>query len=56
MRLSRIFQGGWGRGPGRRPENSLENVFFFSFDCLFVLVQLILQFTEGIQWFYYIEN
>ena len=29
----------------RRPENSLDN-FFFS-------PQLIFQFTEGVQWFYY---
>ena len=39
--------GGWG-GDGveaRRPENSLDNVFFSH--------QLILQFTEWIQWFYY---
>ena len=32
----------------RRPENSLDNVFFSS--------QLILQFTEGVLWFYYREN
>ena len=41
------------RGAGiqaRRPENSLD-VFFLVF-----LVQLILQFTEGVQWFYYREN
>ena len=43
--------GGGGRGGGgggveaRRPENSLDNVFFSH--------QLILQFTEWIQWFYY---
>ena len=39
--------GGWGWGDGveaRRPENSLDNVFFSH--------QLILQFTEWIQWFY----
>ena len=52
MRLSRnFFQGGGVLA--RRPENSLDNVF-----CLFVFFspQLILQFTEGIQWFYYTEN
>ena len=32
----------------RRPENSLDNVFFSS--------QLILQFTEEVQLFYYREN
>ena len=32
----------------RRPENSLDNVFFSP--------QPILQFTEGVQWFYYREN
>ena len=43
--------GGWGGGGGgggvmaRRPEKSLDNVFFSH--------QLILQFTEWIQWFYY---
>ena len=39
--------GGWGGGgvEARRPENSLDNVFFSH--------QLILQFTEWIQWFYY---
>ena len=38
---------GWGGGgvEARRPENSLDNVFFSH--------QLILQFTEWIQWFYY---
>ena len=34
----------------RRPENSLDDVFFF------ISPQLILKFTEGVQWFYYIEN
>ena len=37
--------GGGGRVEARRPENSLDNVFFSH--------QLILQFTEWIQWFYY---
>ena len=40
--------GGGGGGGGveaRRPENSLDNVFFSH--------QLILQFTEWIQWFNY---
>ena len=40
--------GGGGGGGGvetRRPENSLDNVFLSH--------QLILQFTEWIQWFYY---
>ena len=31
----------------RQSENSLNNVFFF----FFFLVHLILQFTEGVQWF-----
>ena len=39
----------WGGGGGgveaRRPENSVDNVFFSH--------QIILQFTEWIQWFYY---
>ena len=46
MRGSRNFcQGGEGGVEARRPENSLDNVFFCH--------QLILQFTEWIQWFYY---
>ena len=50
MRGSRNFcqAGGGGGGEGveaRRPENSLDNVFFSH--------QLILQLTECIQWFYY---
>ena len=46
---SNFFQGGPGGGGGveaRRPENSLDNVFF-SHQLFF------LQFTEWIQWFYY---
>ena len=37
--------GGGGGVEARRPENSLDNVFFSH--------QLILQFTEWIQWFNY---
>ena len=37
--------GGGGGGEARRPENSLDNVFSSH--------QLILQFIEWIQWFYY---
>ena len=50
-RIKEFLSGGGGGGGGgggveaRRPENSLDN-FFFSH-------QLILQFTEWIQWFYY---
>ena len=33
----------------QRPENSMDNVVFIS-------PQLISQFTEGVQWFYYREN
>ena len=47
MRGSRNFcqAGGGGGVEARRPENSLDNVVFSH--------QLILQFAEGIQWFYY---
>ena len=48
MRGSRIFcqaGGGGGGVEARRPENSLDNVILSH--------QLILQFTEWIQWFYY---
>ena len=48
-RIQEFLSGGGGGGGGgveaRRPENSLDNVFFSH--------QLILQFTEWIQWFYY---
>ena len=48
-RIQEFLSGGGGGGGGgveaRRPENSLDNVFFSH--------QLILQFTELIQWFYY---
>ena len=41
-----LSSGGGGGGVDvRRPENSLDNIFFSH--------QLILQFTEWIQWFYY---
>ena len=47
-RIQEFLSGGGGGGGGeveaRRPENSLDNVFFSH--------QLILQFTEWIQWFY----
>ena len=44
---------GWGGGgvQVRRLENSLDNVFFFLYS-----PELILQLTEGVQWFYYSEN
>ena len=45
-RIQEFCHGGGGGGvEARRPENSLDNVFFSH--------QLILQFTEMIQWFYY---
>ena len=54
VRIQEFLSGGGGGGGGRggggggveaqRPENSLDNVFFSH--------QLILQFTESIQWFY----
>ena len=48
--IQEFLSGGGGGGGGggveaRRPENSLDNVFFSH--------QLILQFTEWIHWFYY---
>ena len=50
-RIQEFLSGGGGGGGGgggveaRRPENSLDNGFFSH--------QLILQFKEWIQWFYY---
>ena len=44
-----FFRGGGVQA--RWPENSLDNVLF-----LFFSPQLILQFTEGVKWFYYREN
>ena len=51
MRGSRIFfRGGGGGGGGGRPDGQISVwTMFFS-------PQLILQFTEGFQWFYYREN
>ena len=47
MHRSRFFSWGWGGGvQARWPENSLDNLFFY------FSPQLILQFTEGAQWFY----
>ena len=46
MRGSRNFCQAGGGSEARRPEKSLDDVFFLSH-------QLILQFTEWIQWFYY---
>ena len=49
MRRIRNFIQGGGGGVGvqiRRPENSLDDVF-----CFFYSPELILQLTEGVQWF-----
>ena len=52
MRGSRnFFRGGGGAVNARRPE--MDNVFFI---LLSFCPQLILQFIEGVQWFYYREN
>ena len=49
--VQKFLSGGGGGGvQARWPENSLDNVFFYFSS------QLILQFTEGIQWFFYREN
>ena len=55
MRRIRNFIQGEGGVQVRRPENSLDNVFFF-FHCFFYSPELILQLAEGVQWFYYREN
>ena len=52
MRGIRNFIQRWGGGPGPTAENSLDNFFF----CIFYSPELILQLTEGVQWFYYREN
>ena len=44
-----FYSGGGGGVQVRRPENNLDNDFFYS-------PELILQLTEGVQWFYYREN
>ena len=49
-RSRNFYQGGGVQA--RQPENSLNNVFLL----LFFSPQLILQFTEGVQWFYYRDN
>ena len=50
-RIRNFIQGGGVQV--RRPENSLDNVFFH---CFFYSPELILQLAEGVQWFYYREN
>ena len=48
-------QGGWGLGPTARKQPG--QCFFYFFFFFFFLSQLILQFTEGVQqWFYCREN
>ena len=50
--IRNFIQGGGGGGAQvRQPENSLDNFF-----CCFYSPELILQLTEGVQWFYYREN
>ena len=49
-----FYSGGGGGVQVRRQENTLDNVFFFFF--FFYSPELILQLTEGVQWFYYREN
>ena len=56
-RIRNFIRGGGGGGGGvqvRRPENSLDNVIFFTLS--FYSPELILQLAEGVQWFYYREN
>ena len=47
-RIQDFLSGGGGGVEARRPENSLDNVLL-----VINLFQLILQFTEWTQWFYY---
>ena len=57
MHGSRSFVRGDGGGvQARRREHSLENVFVCLFFVFFLSHQFILQFTEGVQWFYFREN
>ena len=51
-RIRNFIQGGGVQV--RRPENSLDNVCFFSL--FFYNPELILQLAEGVEWFYYREN
>ena len=48
------FLSGWGV-QSQRPENNQDNICFFLLLFSFS-PQLIWQFTEGVQWFYYREN
>ena len=49
-----LFRGGGGGGPGPTAgKHSGQRFFFFFF---FYSPELILQLTEGVQWFYYREN
>ena len=54
MRGSRIFFSGGGSMPDGQKRT--KYFFFFFFLLLLFCPQLILQFIEGVQWFYYIEN
>ena len=53
-RNQEFFIQGVGGVQVRRLENSLDNVFFCCF--VFYSPELILQLTEGVQWFHYREN
>ena len=55
-RIRNFIQGRGGGVQIRRPENSLDNVFFFFFCFVFYSPELILQLVEGVQWFYYRES
>ena len=54
--IRNFIQGGGGGGGGggqvRRLENSMDTFFFF----FYYSPEVILQLTEGVQWFYYREN
>ena len=56
MRGSRNFFSGGGGGGGASRPDSQKTVWTMFLVVVFFSPQLILQFTEGVQWFYYREN
>ena len=57
MRGIRNFIQGWGGGGGGLGSRSdSQKTVWTTFFCCFYSPELILQLTEGVQWFYYREN
>ena len=55
-RIRNFIQGGGGPGPTAGKQSGQRFFFSFFFLVFFYSPELILQLTEGVQWFYYREN